>query len=146
MAKTTSRKRVKPKDGGRKGKKKVSLLSPEQTEYLDYKDVDLLRRYMSDRAKIKARRVNGNTPQQQRLVANAVKNAREMALLPYSSRVTTQRRGGSGGGRRDGGGGRDGGGSRGPREDRPPRSQDDTPSEAVEAPETTPVVEDGGEA
>ncbi len=142
MAKTPSRKRVKPKDGGRKGKKKVSLLSPEQTEYLDYKDVDLLRRYMSDRAKIKARRVNGNTPQQQRLVANAVKNAREMALLPYRSQVTTQRRGGSGGGRRDGGGG----GNRGPREDRPPRSQDDAPSEAVEAPETTAVVEDGGEA
>lgn len=140
MAKAPSRKRAKPKDSGRKGKKKVSLLSPEQTEYLDYKDVDLLRRYMSDRAKIKARRVNGNTPQQQRLVANAVKNAREMALLPYSSRVTTQRRGGSGGGRRDGGGG-----GRGPREDRPPRNQDDAPAtEAVEAPEAVATVVEGG--
>src|SRR5262245_54227030 len=46
---------------------------------------------MSDRAKIRARRVTGNDAQQQRQVAIAIKNAREMALLPYTSRVTTQR-------------------------------------------------------
>ena len=63
----------------------------EQVDCVDYKDVNLLRRFMSDRAKIRARRVTGNDTQQQREVARAIKNAREMALLPYASRVTTQR-------------------------------------------------------
>ncbi len=69
--------------------------------YVDYKDVDLLKRFMSDRAKIRSRRVSGNDSQQQREIARAIKNAREMGLLAYTSRVTTQRRGGGGGGRRD---------------------------------------------
>ena len=47
---------------------------------------------MSDRAKIRARRVTGNDAQQQREVAMAIKNAREMGLLPYNMRVTTQRK------------------------------------------------------
>jgi small subunit ribosomal protein S18 len=53
--------------------------------YIDYKDVDLLRKFISDRGKIRSRRVTGVTVQQQRRLARAVKNAREMALLPYSS-------------------------------------------------------------
>jgi small subunit ribosomal protein S18 len=89
----------------RKFKKKTSVLVIEKVEYIDYKDVDLLQRFMSDRAKIKNRRVAGNTLQQQREVANAVKVAREMALLPYAKRVASTRTGGRG---RDGGG-RDGG-------------------------------------
>jgi small subunit ribosomal protein S18 len=52
---------------------------------VDYKDVNLLRRYISDRGKIRARRVTGNCTRHQRDVAMAVKNAREMALLPYTS-------------------------------------------------------------
>ncbi len=90
----------------RKFKKKTSVLVIEKVEYVDYKDVDLLQRFMSDRAKIKNRRVAGNTLQQQREVANAVKVAREMALLPYAKRVASTRTGGRG---RDGGreGGRD---------------------------------------
>ncbi|MEU1305051.1 30S ribosomal protein S18 [Streptomyces shenzhenensis] len=55
-------------------------------EYLDYKDTDLLRKFISDRGKIRSRRVTRVTAQQQRLLARAIKNAREMALLPYSSR------------------------------------------------------------
>lgn len=92
----------------RKFKKKTSILVIEKVEYIDYKDVDLLGRFMSDRAKIKNRRVAGNTLQQQREVANAVKVAREMALLPYAKRVASTRTGGRG---RDGGrdGGREGG-------------------------------------
>ena len=82
----------KGRDAARRGgKKKVSVLNTEQVEYVDWKDVNLLRRFMSDRAKIRARRVSGNDSQQQREVARAIKNAREMALLPYTSRVTTQR-------------------------------------------------------
>ena len=90
----------------RKFKKKTSVLVIEKVEYIDYKDVDLLGRFMSDRAKIKNRRVAGNTLQQQREIANAVKVAREMALLPYAKRVASTRTGGRG---RDGGreGGRD---------------------------------------
>ena len=90
----------------RKFKKKTSVLVIEKVEYIDYKDVDLLQRFMSDRAKIKNRRVAGNTLQPQREVANAVKVAREMALLPYAKRVASTRTGGRG---RDGGreGGRD---------------------------------------
>ncbi|MFC9927467.1 30S ribosomal protein S18 [Streptomyces sp. NPDC127190] len=54
--------------------------------YIDYKDTDLLRKFISDRGKIRSRRVTHVTRQQQRQIARAVKNAREMALLPYSSR------------------------------------------------------------
>lgn len=52
---------------------------------VDYKDMALLRRFISDRGKIRSRRVTGISAQQQREVARAVKSAREMALLPYSS-------------------------------------------------------------
>jgi small subunit ribosomal protein S18 len=85
----------------RKFKKKTSILLIEKVEYIDYKDVDLLSRFMSDRAKIKNRRVAGNDLQQQRLVANAVKVAREMALLPYAKRVASTRTGGRRGDRDD---------------------------------------------
>lgn len=54
-------------------------------ENIDYKDLNTLRRFISDRGKIRARRVTGVSAQEQRLIAKAVKNAREMALLPYSS-------------------------------------------------------------
>ena len=104
MAKKTPR--TKNKDNARRSKKKTSVLVQESVEYIDYKDINLLRRFMSDRAKIRARRVTGNDAQQQREVARAIKNAREMALLPYTNRVTTQRtsrdRGPGGPGRADG--------------------------------------------
>ena len=85
----------------RKFKKKTSVLVIEKVEYIDYKDVDLLSRFMSDRAKIKNRRVAGNDLQQQREVANAIKIAREMALLPYSKRVASTRTGGRRGDRNE---------------------------------------------
>jgi small subunit ribosomal protein S18 len=83
--------RTKNKDNARRAKKKISLLLTERVEYVDWKDVNLLRRFMSDRAKIRARRVTGNNVQQQAEIARAIKNAREMALLPYASRVTQTR-------------------------------------------------------
>ncbi len=91
-------KRGKNKDNARRSKKKISILTQEKIEYVDWKDVNLLRRFVSDRAKVRARRVTGNSAQQQREIALAIKNAREMALLPYSTRITTQR---GGRGRRD---------------------------------------------
>jgi small subunit ribosomal protein S18 len=96
--------RTKNKDNARRAKKKISLLLTERVEYVDWKDVNLLRRFMSDRAKIRARRVTGNSTQQQAEIARAIKNAREMALLPYASRVTQTRgpkRDGERGGRRE---------------------------------------------
>lgn len=66
------------------GRREAAL--PPHVTQVDYKDVHLLRTFLSDRGKVRARRVTGLTPQQQRAVTRAVKNAREMALLPYSSR------------------------------------------------------------
>ncbi|MBA2282194.1 MAG: 30S ribosomal protein S18 [Acidimicrobiia bacterium] len=83
--------RTKNKDNARRSKKKVSVLISDRVEYVDYKDVNLLRRFISDRAKIRARRVTGNDAKQQREIARAIKNAREMALIPYATKVTTQR-------------------------------------------------------
>lgn len=54
--------------------------------YIDYKDTDLLRKFVSDRGKIRSRRVTGVSARQQRRLARAVRNAREMALLPYGTR------------------------------------------------------------
>ena len=70
----------------KKGKKKFCQFCADKTGYIDYKDVALLRKFVSDRGKIRARRVTGNCAQHQRRVAIAVKNAREMAILPYSTR------------------------------------------------------------
>ena len=69
----------------RKPKKKVCAFCKEKIDYIDFKDANMLRKFISDRGKIRARRVTGNCVQHQRDVATAVKNAREMALLPYTS-------------------------------------------------------------
>jgi small subunit ribosomal protein S18 len=111
-------KRTKQRETTRKFKKKVSILVQERIEYIDYKDVNLLQRFVSDRSKIRARRVSGNDSQQQRDIAIAIKNAREMALLPYAKRVTTQRSSRPERGDR---------GERGPR----PEPVDETPTETV---------------
>jgi small subunit ribosomal protein S18 len=91
MASKKNRARAAKDAAPRRYKKKTSALVLERVEYVDYKDVDLLSRFMSDRAKIRNRRVSGNDLQQQRDVASAIKIAREMALLPYARRVASQR-------------------------------------------------------
>ena len=80
----------------REPKKKVCPFCKDKTAVIDYKNVGLLRRFLSDRGKIRARRVSGTCRQHQRDIAVAVKNAREVALLPYASTAGT----GAGGGRR----------------------------------------------
>jgi small subunit ribosomal protein S18 len=70
----------------KKAKRKVCIFCKERVDYVDYKDVMTLRKFVSERGKIRARRVTGNCVQHQRDVALAVKSAREMALLPYSAR------------------------------------------------------------
>ena len=80
------RKEKEEKAWQKKQKRKVCIFCKDRIEYVDYKDVMTLRKFVSERGKIRARRVSGNCAQHQRDVAVAVKNAREMALLPYSSR------------------------------------------------------------
>ncbi|RXS87856.1 30S ribosomal protein S18 [Streptomyces sp. TM32] len=67
-------------------KRKVNPLDAAGITYIDYKDTNLLRKFISDRGKIRSRRVTHVTKQQQRQMARAIKNAREMALIPYGSR------------------------------------------------------------
>lgn len=74
------------KGGFRKQRKKVCQFCKEKATWVDYKDTQLLRRFLSDRGKIRARRVTGTCAQHQRDVATAIKNAREMAILPYAAR------------------------------------------------------------
>lgn len=82
-AKSNQSRRRRSDVGGRRTKKKVCQFCTEKDTVVDYKDTALLRKFMSDRAKIRARRVTGNCPRHQREVAVAIRNAREMALLPY---------------------------------------------------------------
>ena len=79
------------RDTNRKFKKKANPLKVEKVEYIDYKDVNLLQKFMTDRSKIRGQKVSGTTVQEQREVTNAIKNAREMALLPYTKRTVSTR-------------------------------------------------------
>jgi small subunit ribosomal protein S18 len=114
----------------KKFKKKTSVLVTDKIDYVDYKDVNLLSRFVSDRSKIRNRRVTGNTVQQQRDIAQAIKNSREMALLPYTKRVSNTRPGRP---PRDG--------ERGPRRDAAA-----APEETTEATETDDAVEGAADA
>ncbi|MEV5533748.1 30S ribosomal protein S18 [Streptomyces prunicolor] len=74
------------KSARRPAKSRRNPLEAAGVTYIDYKDTALLRSFVSDRGKIRSRRVTGVSAQQQRQLAAAIKNAREMALLPYSTR------------------------------------------------------------
>jgi small subunit ribosomal protein S18 len=129
---TTSRRA--PKDLGRRVKKKPCALCRDKVEWVDYKDVPMLRKYMSDRGKIRSRRVTGNCAQHQRALAMAIKTARELVLLPYTQRTVTERPGGRGG------------------RDRGERTLDSVPTEAprrrpsADAPDDAAPGESGAEA
>jgi small subunit ribosomal protein S18 len=115
-----------PKIDVRRGvKKKPCSFCQHGVDRVDYKDLAQLRKYISDRGKIRGRKVSGNCQQHQRDVSDAIKTARELALLPYTQRTVTERRGGRG---------REGRDDRGPRTPRPSR-------DAVEAPVDNPQVE-----
>lgn len=122
------------------GKKKPNAIDTERVKFVDYKDINLLQRFMSDRSKIRGQRIAGTTVQQQRDIANAVKNAREMALLPYAKRVSSTRAPRPGSDRED----REDRGDRGDRGERGERGDKRAPREstvAAVAPENTDVVE-----
>jgi small subunit ribosomal protein S18 len=76
--------RTRPVSGNRR--RKYCFFCKEGVEAVDYKDYGTLRRFMSERGKIRSRRTTGACRRHQRQVAVAIKRAREVALLPYSSR------------------------------------------------------------
>jgi small subunit ribosomal protein S18 len=141
MAKVKKRGKGGPKNQDRGRKKKVSVLTSEQIDYVDWKDVNLLRRFVSERSKIRARRVNGNSTQQQKLVADAIKVAREMALIPYATRITSQRNNRGRDGDRGDRGPRGERGEGAPRPSGPPPSGEEATDEVVSNEEAVAEVE-----
>jgi small subunit ribosomal protein S18 len=117
----------------RRGKPKVCIFCRDSIPWVDYKDANLLGRFLSERAKIKARRTTGNCNRHQREVAVAIKTARELALLPYAKRTVAERLGGRGGrgGRGPGGPGR--GGPREEQQSEAPSGAEAAVAEAVDA-------------
>jgi ribosomal protein S18 len=104
----------------RRGKPKVCVFCSEHIPWVDYKDTNLLRRFMTDRGKIKARGNTGTCAQHQRDVGTAIKTARELALLPYVVRTLAADKAG---GRRGRGPGRPGG--------RPVEAEGEAPAEGA---------------
>jgi small subunit ribosomal protein S18 len=132
-----------PKIDNRRTKKKPCSFCQHGVATVDYKDLAQLRKYISDRGKIRGRKVSGNCQQHQRDVTDAIKTARELALLPYTQRTVTERRGGRGdrGERSDRG-------PRGPRQDREAEAtlegvvvEPGASDEVVDVVESEPVIE-----
>ena len=71
--------------GGRKGRRKVCSFCVDKAEFIDYKDVAKLRKYITERGKIVPRRVTGTCAQHQRELTTAIKRARYVALLPFTN-------------------------------------------------------------
>jgi small subunit ribosomal protein S18 len=92
-SKTTKKKPARPprpaesKGRVRRGRPKICRFCAEHSEWVDYKDINVLRRYMNDRGRIRGRGATGTCSQHQRDVAVAIKTARELALLPYTVRT-----------------------------------------------------------
>ena len=80
-------------DFQRQPRRKYCQFCKENVDFIDYKDTQLLRKYMTDRGKIKPRRVTGACTQHQHDIAVAIKRAREMALVPYTVTVVSSRGG-----------------------------------------------------
>jgi ribosomal protein S18 len=120
-----------PKIDTRRGaKKKPCSFCQHGVISVDYKDLAQLRKYISDRGKIRGRKVSGNCQQHQRDVTDAIKTARELALLPYTQRTVTERRGG-----------------RGSRDDRGPRApRGDREDAVLDSGESDVLLEDASEA
>ena len=75
----------------RKPRRKYCQFCKDHSEYIDYKDTQMLRKFMTDRGKIKPRRVTGTCTQHQHELAMAIKRSREMALVPYTAPVVSGR-------------------------------------------------------
>ncbi len=84
---STAKQDKKSREGyARKQRRKVCFFCSEKMDFIDYKDINLLKKFLSEKGKIRPRRVTGNCAQHQKKLAMAIKSAREMALIPYTSR------------------------------------------------------------
>jgi len=104
VAKQRNRKPARRRDkkgGPGSGRRKPCLFCKDKVEQVDYKDIGTLRRFISERGKIRSRRITGACRRHQSQVATAVKRARELALLPYVADVREERDGRGGRGDRD---------------------------------------------
>ncbi len=72
------------KERVRRGRRKVCAFCVDKIEHIDYKDVNRLRRYVTERGKILPRRISGNCALHQRQLTTAIKRARHMVLMPYT--------------------------------------------------------------
>jgi small subunit ribosomal protein S18 len=70
---------------GRNKRRKVCYFTVNKIQHIDYKDLDLLRKFISERGKILPRRVTGTKAKYQRMLTVAIKRSRQMALLPYTT-------------------------------------------------------------
>jgi len=135
---TIPKSRAPKPDPRRNQKKKPCSFCAHGTTFIDYKDIKSLGKYLSDRGKIRGRRVSGNCQQHQRDITEAIKTARELALLPYTQRTVTERRSRGGGRDRDDRGPRD-------RDDRGPRAPRGESDESATSIESTEVESDATE-
>jgi small subunit ribosomal protein S18 len=116
-----------PKGRVRRGRPKICQFCAARSEWVDYKDINVLRRYMNDRGRIRARGATGTCAQHQRDVAVAIKTARELALLPYTMRTVAP-----GAGDRRGG----------PRREGPAPRTAEAAAQTTEAPDTESSTQD----
>ena len=93
---------VEAKSRIRRGRPKVCRFCAHHSEWVDYKDINVLRRFVNDRGRIRARGATGACSQHQRDVAVAIKTARELALMPYAVRTGMPGPGDRRGGERQG--------------------------------------------
>lgn len=79
--------RLKTRSGFKPRKKRISRLSENGVQFIDFRDTKLLIRYLTEQGKIVPRRTSGNTAQQQRELSKAIKRARHLALIPFVSDI-----------------------------------------------------------
>jgi small subunit ribosomal protein S18 len=130
-----------------KRRRKVSYLTANKIDVVDYKDIAILRRFINDRGKILPARQTGNTAKQQRMIARCIRKAREMALLPFVVTEAGPERPRERGGYRDRG---DRGDYRGDRDrdrdrDRSYERREPAAEAAAPAPAAAPAAESGAE-
>jgi small subunit ribosomal protein S18 len=91
---TKPARRREKRGGPGSGRRKPCPFCKDKIEYVDYKDVNGLRRFISERGKIRSRRITGACRRHQNQIARAVKRARELAFLPYAAEPANERPGG----------------------------------------------------
>jgi small subunit ribosomal protein S18 len=88
MAREAGRDKDMGKKGGarmRRAKRKICVFCVDKADHIDYKDINKLRKFVTERGKILPRRISGNCAKHQRALTDAIKRARNIALLPFTT-------------------------------------------------------------